>query len=503
MHSIQDILHNGFNINLNSVALSDASNNLITYGELHHKISIIQDVLNSIEIGEGVRVGIISRKTINATISIFGILKSGAAYVPIDAESPVERMSIIIDNAQPKAIIIEEALIDILKPYLKTYSIQIDLPLNGLVLVINESSDKNLLEQPNDLAIILYTSGSTGTPKGVMITHKNVLSFIKWSNELLSVSHEDVFLSIAPYHFDLSTFDLYVSMMKGAHLVLIDAATSRNPRMISSLIAQRKISTLYATPSFLKLMLRFGKIERFDHTSIKHVLFAGEVFNIESLIEIKEKWSTGNFYNLYGPTETNVVTYYKIPNVIYGRQSAFPIGLPCPYVKSKLYDETNTTSSIKKGELLIRGSSVSPGYWNNSAKNADAFIKDDENETWYKTGDWVMLDESGNYVFIGRKDRMVKKNGYRIELAEIESALQKHANISEAAIIAQEHEGKIEISAFYQPVEIHNKELQVLELNEHCLKFLPKYMLPDRFVSLSLIPKTSTHKVDYQSLLKL
>ncbi len=503
MNRIQDILHNGFNINPNNTALSDASNNLITYDELHHKTSIVKDVLNSNGIGDGVRVGIISQKTINATISIFSILKSGAAYVPIDAESPVERMSFIIDNAQPKAIIIEEALVDVLKPYLKTYAIQIDLPLGGLVLVINGSSDENLIEQPNDLAIILYTSGSTGTPKGVMITHKNIISFVNWSNELLDVSHEDVFSSIAPYHFDLSTFDLYVSMMNGAHLILIDAATSRNPRMISSLIAQRKISVLYATPSFLKLMLRFGKIERFDHTSIKHVLFAGEVFNIESFKEIKEKWSTGDFYNLYGPTETNVVTYYKIPNVIDGRQSTFPIGLPCPYAKSKLYDDKNTASLIKEGELFIKGSSVSPGYWNNSAKNADVFIKDDEGEIWYKTGDWVRLDESGNYVFIGRKDRMVKKNGYRIELAEIESSLQKHANIFEAAVIAKEHEGKIEISAFYQLKETYNKALQILELNEHCFKFIPKYMLPDKFVCLSSIPRTSTHKVDYQSLLKL
>lgn len=503
MSRIQDILRDGFNINPNNIALSDAYGNILSYNELRFKTSVLRDVLNSIEIGEGHRVGIISQKTINATVSIFGILKSGAAYVPIDAESPVERMSFIIENAQPKAIIIEEALVDVLKPYLKTYAIQIDLPLDGLILVVNGSSDKNLLEQPNDLAIILYTSGSTGTPKGVMVTHENVISFVNWSNELLDVSHEDVFSSIAPYHFDLSTFDLYVSMMNGAHLVLIDAATSRNPRMISSLIAQRKISILYATPSLLKLMLRFGKIERFDHTSIKHVLFAGEVFNIESLIEIKEKWSTGNFYNLYGPTETNVVTYYKIPSVIDGRQRAFPIGLPCPYAKSKLYDEKNTTSSLKEGELLIRGSSVSPGYWNNRAENTDAFIKDDENKIWYKTGDWVLLDESGNYVFIGRKDRMVKKNGYRIELAEIEAALQKHTNITEVVIITQEHEGKIEISAFYQLEETHNEELQILELNEHCLKFIPKYMLPDRFVFLSSIPKTSTYKVDYQSLLKL
>ncbi|MFC4634280.1 amino acid adenylation domain-containing protein [Dokdonia ponticola] len=502
MSSIQDILYTGFTMYPTNTALSDTSDNSITYNELYKKTSLLQDVLNAIEIREGVRVGLLSKKTIHATISIFGILKSGAVYVPIDAESPSERISFIIDNAQPKAIIIEEALLDTLKPYLKTYTIQIDVPLDGLVL-ITKTSNKNLLEQPSDLATILYTSGSTGTPKGVMITHENIISFINWSNKLLDINHEDVFSSIAPYHFDLSVFDLYVSMMNGAHLVLIDAATSRNPRMISLLIEQRKISVLYATPSFLKLMLKFGKIERFNHTSIKHVLFAGEVFNIESLIEIKEKWTTGDFYNFYGPTETNVVTYYKIPSVIDRKQCVIPIGQPCPYVKSKIYNKKTTPSLTKEGELLIRGSSVSPGYWNNSTQNEDTFIKDDENKIWYKTGDWVLLDESGNYVFIGRKDRMVKKNGYRIELAEIESALHKHPNISEVAVTTHNNEGIIKISAFYQLQEKHKKELQILELNKHCLKLIPKYMLPDRFVCLSSIPRTSSHKVDYRSLSKL
>jgi len=503
MNKIQDILHHGFNINPKNIALSDTSNNRITYNELSYETSIVQDFLNAIEIGKGVRVGIISQKTINATISIFGILKSGATYVPIDAESPAERMSFIVRNAKPKALIIQSSLLKRLLPYLKSYVIIKNYPLDGLAVLIDESQQKHQVHQPDNLAIILYTSGSTGTPKGVMITHENVLSFIKWANDLLNVNHEDVFSSIAPYHFDLSTFDLYVSMMNGASLVLIDAPTSRNPRMISSFIEQTKISVLYATPSLLKLMLRFGKIERFDHTSIKHVLFAGEVFNIESLIEIKQKWPTGDFYNLYGPTETNVVTYYKIPSVIDRRQQAFPIGLTCPYATSKLYDEKNTPSSIREGELLIRGSSVSPGYWNNSAKNSAAFIKDDEHKTWYKTGDWVRLDALGNYVFIGRKDRMIKKNGYRIELAEIEAALQKHISITEAAIITKENDGRIEISAFYQLEETQNEALQILQLNEHCLKFIPKYMLPDRFVCLSSIPKTSTHKVDYQRLLKL
>lgn len=280
--------------------------------------------------------------------------------------------------------------------------------------------------------------------------------------------------------------------------MLIDQKSTKNPRLAAQWFEQYQVHTCYATPSFLKLMLRHGRLHKFDFSKLKNVLFAGEVFDIQSLRELKSMWKQAAFFNLYGPTETNVVTYFPIPDIIANEQEyPFPIGKLCAGATAKLWDGNTFLTMKGEGELAISGPSVTPGYLGLADKMDKSFVKDQDGETYYLTGDWVGIDENGNLIFKGRKDRMVKRRGYRIELAELERALSAHDIIAEVACLA--YEAKIiAFCATYRGTKLPDH----IELNQFLLAYLPAYMLPDRYLHVDELPQTSTQKTDYQSFIK-
>jgi amino acid adenylation domain-containing protein len=361
----------------------------------------------------------------------------------------------------------------------------------------------NAIVDPN-LAYVLYTSGSTGYPKGVMLSHENALCFVHWAADTFAVSTGDVVASIAPFHFDLSVYDLFVSIRQGAKLLLLRQDQCRSPMLVSKLLAENQVNCLYATPSLLQLLLRYGRLARYDFSSLKTVLFAGEVFPIEPLRKLQAIWTEPSFFNLYGPTETNVVHWHPIPRPIAEeQQQPFPIGTICPFAEARIkqQDDVLVPAPGLTGELLISGDSVTAGYLGLEQRNQDAFVEAN-NQRWYKTGDLVSLDETATiYTYKGRADRMVKRHGYRIELAEVEQALEHYPGITSVVAISINKEGKNLIIVFFQP-DPGVEAPSLLDWKQFSTDHLPSYMVPDRFIICDSWPYTQSQKIDLQALTK-
>ena len=479
----------------------------VRYEELHRAADRLCSYLRSNGVVPGDRVGIQAPKSIAVLAAIFGILKAGAAYVPVDRSAPRARNTFIFSNCAVKYAMFgaetnagTEPTSPAIVPLRSVDPLLSDLVLRpGLTGV-----PTGKVAVPDGLAYILYTSGSTGLPKGVMLTHANALAFIDWCTSAFQPSEEDHFSSHAPFHFDLSILDIYLSMKHGSRLVLIPDDTGKNPKELASLIAAERLSIWYSTPSILKLLLEVKGIEQFDHSSLRAVLFAGEVFPVKHLRRLMGLWSTARFFNLYGPTETNVCTYYEVPRPAPADDSgAIPIGKPCSGDITKVTDDHECElASGQEGELCVAGPSVTSGYWNLPDRNASAFFTDARDVRWYKTGDVVRESAEGNYVYVGRRDRMVKRHGYRVELGEIEAALHRHGSIGEAAVVATaDAAGDLRVTAFISCED--ERPPSIIALKRFCMETLPAYMIPDKFLVQASLPKTSTQKIDYQRLKEL
>jgi amino acid adenylation domain-containing protein len=496
------------------IAVEETDGSSITYRDLNQLSDQLRDRLIHLGVRRGDRVGIDLRKSIDSVASIFGILKAGAAYVPVDPGAPPARSAYIFSDCNVKIILIEKRFVENLSAELESLNHRPTL----IVLDGSGSYLRSALDQaspgisPNpsypelsvdDLAYILYTSGSTGKPKGVMLSHRNALSFVDWCSEVFEPSESDRFSSHAPFHFDLSILDIYVAIKHASTLVLVEEEIGKDPVRLAPWISDKRISIWYSTPSILSFLAQYGKLDQYGFPDLRLVLFAGEVFPIKHLRMLKDLLAKPRYFNLYGPTETNVCTYYEIPETIPAdRTRPFPIGKACSHYmdKIKVVDEQGLeVESRQEGELIAGGPGVMQGYWNLPERTANAFLIDSSGERWYKTGDVVVEDENGDYLYLSRRDRMVKKRGYRVELGEIEAGLYKHPHVEEAAVIAtSSEENGVQIKAFLSFKGEQNPSR--IELKRFCAENLPNYMIPDFFSFMDSLPKTSTDKIDYQKL---
>lgn len=490
-------------------AVADPSGATLTYRELNERANRVAGFLLEQGVRAGDRVGIVLPKTIDAFTIVFGVMKARAAYVPVDYSSPVERIRTILTDCQVSAVFLDRRCLEVADV------------CGTVVLVGDEKADcptgvfhwNDVLEQSpaapdaasrnsGELAYILYTSGSTGIPKGVMLTHQNAIGYVDWCSEVFNPSEHDRFSSHAPFHFDLSILDIYVPIKHGARVDLIPDDLGKNPRELAAFIADHRITVWYSTPAILSLLAEFGQLSKFDYSSLRLVLFAGEVFPVKQLRKLAALWPLPSYYNLYGPTETNVCTYAAIPIPIpESRTEPFPIGWTCSHCKALVL--TPEDQPVKQGEdglLYISGSSVFSGYWARPTETAAVFIERD-GVRWYNTGDVVREDSKDGFIYVGRRDRMVKRRGYRIELDEIGTALYRHPAIQEAAVISAPHpESGVRIICFL--VAGGSSRPSILELKAFCGKHLPSYMNPDVFIFLESLPRTSTNKTNYQALIK-
>jgi len=482
----------------------------ISYRELDERSNQLAHLLRQSGVEKGDRVGLFFPKCVESIVSMLGVLKAGGVYVPLDPQAPADRIGYIIGNCGIQVLITNEERRAALPP--ETVS-----TLECCILTEGEGNRSDLVawsqlseflasEAPKvtmvetDLAYILYTSGSTGRPKGVMLTHQNALTFVEWCAEEFQVRSEDRLSNHAPLHFDLSVFDVYNTLAAGATVYLITEDLALFPTSLASFIESQGITIWYSVPSALMLLLLYGRVTSEKLRSLRVILFAGEVFPMKYLRQLAEVSTASDLYNLYGPTETNVCTYYKVERERLAEFNTLPIGIACANTECfSVTPDGRLAKPGEPGELYVRGPSVTNGYWADPEKTKKMVVpnhfEEHFEEKMYRTGDIVTVGDDGNYYFQGRRDSQIKSRGYRIELGEIESALLSHSDVREAAVLAIPDEL---IGNRIRAVVVPHVpgSLGVLQLQQYCASRVPKYMIPEIIDLCDELPKTSTGKID-------
>jgi acyl-coenzyme A synthetase/AMP-(fatty) acid ligase len=303
----------------------------------------------------------------------------------------------------------------------------------------------------------------------------------------------------------MSIFDIFVAFKSGACVVSIPEAVAMFPAKLAEYISEKQISVWNSVPSALSLLATYKNLESCDLSGLRLILFAGELFPLKYLRVLQKAMPQARFCNMYGQTEANSSTYYWVDHIPADDTEKLPIGRALPNFEVFALDENKNLvqRSGEEGELYVRASTVARGYWGESEKTANAFVQNplhsNMNETVYKTGDLVRLDSDGNYVFVGRKDHMIKSRGYRIEIGEIETVLCNHPEIENAVIlpIPDELIGN-RLAAIIVPSS--PDKISKDEVLRHCFAQLPKYMVPECVEFRDSLPMTSSGKVDRMKL---
>ena len=463
------------------VAVTDSGGQM-TYGELDRLAGALASVLARRGVRPGDRVAIWLPKSARTVATMQAVLCLGSAYVPIDPQGPVARAVLVIRDCAPSLVVTtaERAM------ELARYGISVAMAYPEDITGAEDVPVPDPGGDPDDLAYILYTSGSTGTPKGVCLSHRNALAFVDWAVGEIGARPADRFASHAPFHFDLSVLDLYAAFRVGASVHLIPAEMSFAPALLVDYLISSKITVWYSVPSALILMAQEGGLLQVPPSdfSLRVLLYAGEPFPVKQLRLLRGHLPI-RILNLYGPTETNVCAFYEVTSIPADQVRSVPIGRACSGDRIwAVRDDGAAAGPGEEGELVVDGPTVMLGYWGQPPQRSEP----------YRTGDRVILLESGDFQYLGRRDGMVKVRGYRVEVGEIEATLQAHPGIAEAAVVISGTGMEARIIAYVVPAGTRAPDL--LELKRHCAAALPRHMIIDAVRSVRGLPRNGNGKLD-------
>ncbi|HWT26002.1 MAG TPA: amino acid adenylation domain-containing protein [Solirubrobacteraceae bacterium] len=494
---------------------------VLTYAELEERVGRLAGLLAGHGVVRGDRVALYLDKSAESLVGLYAALRAGAAYVPLDPDAPPARLAAVARDCEPKVLLTGAEKAG------RWDEVAGASPALAAVVVLNGDDDGELPEaaagvpvlraattsapagpppdgDPGDLAYLLYTSGSTGTPKGIALSHRNGFAFVDWAVAEFGVSGEDRLSSHAPLHFDLSTFDVFAAARAAATVVLVPPSASVFPVVLARFVAEQAISVWYSVPSVLTALTLRGGLQGGELPRLRTVLFAGEVFPTKYLRRLMELLPHAEFANLYGPTETNVCTYHRVPPLPPGRDEPIPIGRAIAGVDAFIVTDAGTLAAPgEPGELLIQGPTVMQGYWRDPERSAKALAPPPfpgaPSAPAYRTGDLVREREDGEILFLGRRDAQIKSRGYRIELGDIETALYAHPDVVECAVVPVPDD---RVTNRIKAVVAARGPLRESALARFCAGRVPRYMVPDAFEFRDALPKTSTGKIDRQRLLQ-
>ena len=496
--TIHRIFENRVSETPHSVALITAGNRL-TYQQVNDLANQIAFYLReNFSIAPNDHIGHIMSRTEWSIITILGILKSGGAYVPIDPDNPVERISNTLSDAQVKLAITDVKKLEEIKStvIINLHNVKnelLNLPAKNIIPV-NAQEDK---------AYIIYTSGSTGVPKGVMVEHRNVVQLLFNEQNPFNFSSSDTWSLFHSSAFDFSVWEIFGALLNGGKLVVADKATVQEPSRFIDLLSICEITVLNQTPSsFKNLVQALAARSQPVDLALRYVIFGGEALHPSFLQQWHQQYPDIKLINMFGITETTVhVTYKEISEQEIGDGSS-NIGIPLPTMKVFILDKYKMLSPIGVvGEIAVAGAGVSRGYFNRPELNSERFaVQSQIGERVYFSGDLGVRLFNGEIVYIGRKDNQVKIRGYRIETGEVEHYLRKHDSIIDAVVLSKPSEGGKEVLAAYLQT---SSGLFTNELRRYLEQHLPLHMIPSVFHLIDKLPTTINGKIDRTQLLSL
>ena len=442
---------------------------------------------------------VLMEKGINAIYSFFGTIYAGGFYVLLNLELPIERLKNILEVSKASVIVTDEEHYNLANEIT-------DVKILKIEDISNTKIDDEILSNIRNKALDVdplyanFTSGSTGIPKGVLICHRSVIDFINEFTSKFNINHEDIIANQAPFDFDVSVKDIYSSIFTGATLLIIPRKLFSKPADLLDYICNNKATTMIWAVSALCLITTFHALDYKVPTSVNKILFSGEVMPLKHLKQWIEKLPNALFVNLYGPTEITCNCTYHIVDKSLRYEKQIPIGTAFDNEDVFLLDENNKLITEKEtvGEICVRGTALALGYYNNKEQTEKQFMQNPLNDSYidmiYKTGDLAYLGKDENYYFSGRKDFQIKHMGHRIELEEIELAINKHKEIERVCCIYDEAKSKL--YAFY----IGNIDKKQLKSNLQ--EQLPVFMVPNVLRQIDEMPLTKNGKIDRKLILK-
>ncbi|ELT5784281.1 AMP-binding protein, partial [Campylobacter upsaliensis] len=418
------------------------------------------------------------------------VAKSGNFYTLLDEKMPLERIEKIIKVLKPKAFITSKSLnlkLDLPTLYTEDFE-SYERDEEALIKARLKHIDTNLL-------YVFFTSGSTGLPKGVSISHKSVIDYAFWVSEEFELDENEIIANQAPLYFDNSILDIFPTIKEGGSVHLVPNSLFAFPLKVLEYLENEEVNTIFWVPSVLIYFANTQALEKFKLEKLKKVLFCGEIMPNKQLNYWRTHLPHTLFANLYGPTEiTDVCCFYKVDRE-FKDDELLPIGKACKNTELLVFDENKNfiDEAGKKGELYVRGTSLSLGYYNDIEKTKAAFIQNPLHHNYldllYKTGDIVAYNEFGELLCYGRLDNQIKFKGHRIELGEIEAVLNSHEKIKNSACIFKDDK----LIAFYESEE-------ELDLKGFCKQKLPPYMIASSFVRVEKFALNANGKIDRKIL---
>jgi amino acid adenylation domain-containing protein len=466
----------------------------LTYAQLDTRANQLARHLIKVGVTPGSLVGMALDRSLNLLVGLLGIWKAGAAYLPLDAAYPRDRIAFIMEETSLATLVTHSKLVPEL-PIFDTRAVCLD---RDWVLIEREPGTcPGINLDSTSIAYTIYTSGSTGKPKGVEVTHRNVVNLLCSMRETPGLTDRDRLLAVTTLSFDIAGLELFLPLITGAQIILASRETAQDPRLLIKLLHESKATVMQATPATWRLLLEVG----WAGCSGLRMLCGGEALPRKLADELLQR---GELWNMYGPTET---TIWSATSSVEANDGPVTIGPPIHNTRFYVLDSKQQPLPIGvPGELYIGGDGVAKGYFRNAQLTAERFLPNpftkESGDRLYKTGDLVRYRPNGKLEFLGRLDNQVKIRGFRIELGEIESALARNPDIRECVVAAQEDEpGSNRLVAYCVPRE--SQKCSSEDLRNWVAASLPEYMIPSVFVFMPALPHTPNGKVDRKALVRL
>ena len=472
----------------------------LTYAELNARANQLAHYLTELGVTRNTLVGLLMERSLTMVVSLLGVLKAGAAYVPLDPSYPMERLQLMIDDARSPVLLTQEELLEAAASNLATATRVVCVDHDSKQIARYSVDNPAAQTTPDDLAYVIYTSGSTGRPRGAMIPHRAITNHMLWMQHCFPLTAEDRVLQKTPFSFDASVWEFYAPLLSGAVLIMAAPGVQLEVSVLAKVIVKERVTVLQGVPSLLRVLVEEDAL-RHCRGMLRRVFSGGETLTRELAEALRER-TGATVYNLYGPTETTIdATWWMYES---GEGDTVPIGRPIANMQAYILNEEMRLAPLGvAGELYLGGAGLGRGYLDQPALTAEKFLPDpfsgEPGRRLYRTGDLVRYLSNGEIEYLGRNDQQLKLRGFRIELGEIEAVLEQHAGVKTAVVTL--YEGARGQSCLLGYVVVTPESLPSNnELRSYLKARLPDYMVPQMFMVLDALPLLPNGKVDRRAL---